>query len=137
MASQAVISGALFAVLFALLSLGWAGLVGGWSAADKNSEVVKENAEFSVSQYNLQSNYNFVYTMISLEDAREQVVSGMNYKLTLVLGNTACKKSEDYINKHCPLLTGSKLKKLKCVFSVYDIPWQNKRTLTGKWCTKI
>ncbi|XP_077312681.1 cystatin-C-like [Lithobates pipiens] len=134
MASQAVI---ISGVLCALLSLGWAGMPGGWSAADKNSEEVKEIAEFSVSQYNLQSNDDSVYGMISLKRAREQVVAGMNYELTLVLGNTACKKSEDYINKPCPLLTGSKLKKRKCVFKVYDIPWQSKRTLTGKQCTDI
>ncbi|XP_040184777.1 cystatin-M [Rana temporaria] len=133
MASQAVMS----AVLCALLSLGWAALLGGWSAADTNSEELKDIAEFSVSQYNLQSNGDSVYTMVSLKDAKQQVVSGMNYKLTLVLGKTACKKSKGYINKPCPLLTGSKLKKLECVFVVYDIPWQSKRTLTGKRCTKI
>ncbi|CAI9580061.1 unnamed protein product, partial [Staurois parvus] len=119
------------------LSLGSANLLGGWSAADKNSEEVKDIAEYSVSQYNLQSKSRSIYTMISLEDAMEQVVSGMNYKLTMVLGNTACKKSKNNTNIPCPLLTGSKLKKRRCVFKVYVIPWEKKRILQTKQCTNI
>nr|DBA17107.1 TPA: hypothetical protein GDO54_002602 [Pyxicephalus adspersus] len=126
----------LVGVLCAVLSLTWA-LPGGWRAADKNSPTIWEMAAFSVSQYNLQSNQNVVAKMITLQDAQEQVVAGMNYKLTLVLGDTACKKSEKYMIKACPLLTDEKLNKTRCDFIVYDIPWENKRSLTKKECARI
>ncbi|KAM5138475.1 cystatin 10-like [Mantella aurantiaca] len=124
------------AIVCTMLALSSA-LPGGWEAADKSSKQVKEMAAFSVSQYNMQSNDDYIAKMISLRGAKQQVVAGMNYKLTIVLGNTACKKSENNINKPCPLQKGSELKKIRCVFRVYDIPWENKRTLEGKQCTNI
>ncbi|XP_018409463.1 PREDICTED: cystatin-2-like [Nanorana parkeri] len=124
-------------LLCALLSFSCAQLLGGWETANKNSKMVKEIAAFSVSQYNLQSNERFLSKIISVLDAKQQVVAGMNYELTILLGNTACKKGKNYMNKPCPLLTGSKLKKVKCIFTVYDIPWENERTLEGKQCAPI
>ncbi|XP_040190052.1 cystatin 10-like [Rana temporaria] len=80
---------------------------GGWGPADKNSKAVLDIAEFCVSQYNTKSDGN-LSKVICLEDASQQVVNGMNYKLTMVLVQTECTK--DYKNRpDCDKSSSSKV----------------------------
>ncbi|XP_040190047.1 cystatin-SN-like [Rana temporaria] len=121
-------------LLWAPLSLSQ-GIQGGWEPADKNSKAVQDIAVFCVSQYNKNSDGNNLAKMISLEDASQQVVAGMNYDLTIVLVQTQCKKN----SKNSPSCEkpSSKCHIERCVCSVYDVPYEKKRTLSSLKCTVL
>ncbi|XP_077330714.1 cystatin-D-like [Lithobates pipiens] len=122
-------------LLWAPLSLGQV-IVGGWGPADKNSQDVQAIAKFCVSEYNKQSNGNYLAKMISLEDASQQVVAGMNYNLTLVLVQTNCIK-DGKITTSCNKPSTSKCDIDKCVCLVYDALREKKRTLSSLKCTDL
>ncbi|XP_073473826.1 cystatin 10-like [Aquarana catesbeiana] len=110
-------------------------IVGGWESADKNSKDVQDVATFCVSEYNQKSDCNYLAKMISLEDASQQVVAGMNYNLTIVLVETNCmKKSKN--SKSCDK-PSSKCNIEKCVCLVNDVRWEKKRTLSSLKCTHL
>ncbi|XP_073473792.1 cystatin-SN-like [Aquarana catesbeiana] len=110
---------------------------GGWRPADKNSKVVQDIADFCVSEFNRKSYDYHLFKMISFEDAYQQVVSEMNYKLTIVLAQTNCMKNRN--NPPNCKKSSSKCHINKCVCLVFadNKLWRNRRTLKSLQCTAL
>ncbi|XP_040285593.1 cystatin-POGU1-like [Bufo bufo] len=68
-------------------------LVGGYANAEPNRPDVKEASDFAVKAYNKVSNDAYLYKPLSIVSAQTQVVAGTNYKLTMEIGKTQCRKN--------------------------------------------
>ncbi|XP_075425829.1 cystatin-2-like [Ascaphus truei] len=114
--------------------LGKLGLLpGGWSPANLASAPVQEILRFCEEQYNRGSNDAMVYRMV-LAVVAQQVVAGINYNVTMILGNTNCRKSQNLATGNCALQTGQELRAERCVFIVYSVPWNSVTTLQSQQC---
>ncbi|GLU20569.1 hypothetical protein SLE2022_367600 [Rubroshorea leprosula] len=105
----------IFSVSLLLLSLvgsgvGVGAIPGGWQPIkDLNDTHVKEIAEFAVSEFNKQSNTTLKLNQIV--KGEQQVVAGMNYRLTLNVSDGAETKSYEA--------------------TVWERPWLKSRELTS------
>ncbi|RWS22419.1 hypothetical protein B4U80_05788 [Leptotrombidium deliense] len=108
-------------------------LPGGWNDVtdgNKKNELVK----FSVVHYNERSNSYFVKNVVRVVDAKQQVVSGINYRLTIELGTTQCKRNEvtfDNID-HCVPADGGNVE--SCTIVIWERTWLNEREVTHFFC---
>merc|ERR1711874_39397 len=104
------------AVLFLVSQAAAAGMPGGLSPADVNSEKVKEMAQFALTTYDAE-NGGLPKTILEILQAQTQVVAGVNYFLKVKVSN-----AEGLYN---------------CDFTVFDQPWTNTRRLTSSNCKEV
>merc|ERR1712126_118081 len=104
------------AMLFLVSQAAAAGMPGGLSPADVNSEKIKEIAQFALTTYDAE-NGGLPKTIIEILQAQTQVVAGVNYFLKVQVSN-----SEGLYN---------------CDFTVFDQPWTNTRQLTSSNCKEV
>merc|ERR1712126_19207 len=104
------------AVLFLVSQAAAAGMPGGMSTADVNSEKVQEMAQFALTTYNAE-NGGPSRTIDKILQAQTQVVAGVNYFLKVRVSNT-----DGLYN---------------CDFTVFDQPWTNTRQLTSSNCKQV
>lgn len=81
-------------IAFALIHVGWQTQVGGRQPLDPSAEEVRVVAEFANTKLSDMSNTMFHKKLATVVTAERQVVSGMNYFITLELAATNCKKNE-------------------------------------------
>ncbi|XP_053575938.1 cystatin [Bombina bombina] len=128
-------------VLFALLVLvcclpGGAPIPGGWGSVPANSDSLQEPLSVFIQNYNKATNDVYVYRVQSVVSAQSQVVAGVNYKITAILGKTTCRKNKYSDVNKCPFASGNKLKKIKCTFVVYIVAWTGVKEVTQQKCVK-
>ncbi|MEE6517910.1 hypothetical protein FKM82_028494 [Ascaphus truei] len=109
-------------------------MTGGWSPANPDSAPVQKILRFCEERYNRGSNDAMVYRMVRPVQVTQQVVAGMNYNVTMILGNTNCRKSQNLATGNCALQAGQELRAERCVFIVYSVPWNNMTTLQSQQC---
>jgi len=83
---------------------GFQSIPGGVSKADINSPEIKAAAEFAVKELDKsgESGSSFKQTLVEIQDAQQQVVSGVLYHLKLRLADSNCKR-DDVTNSACQL----------------------------------
>uniref|UniRef100_A0A2R5LG54 Putative cystatin n=1 Tax=Ornithodoros turicata TaxID=34597 RepID=A0A2R5LG54_9ACAR len=107
-------------------------VLGGWRDVDPNSSPeYLELAHFVVgSQTGGLEYYN---TVVEVTRARQQVVSGMKYRLTLKVVPSTCKVGEaEYSRDFCLPQPDAPTK--RCRAQLYVVPWQNKKQVTSFRC---
>lgn len=67
---------------------------GEWHDLDVNSAEVKEAAVPAMETINARSDSGFLLILLEIQSASGQVVAGMNYRLTLLVGQSNCTKLE-------------------------------------------
>jgi len=101
-------------------------MCGGWSNAEEHSDTHKEIFQFALNEITAEGSEHKHPTfdaqhIVEVRDLSQQVVSGMNYKFTLVLASrvlTDEEKSDESIEKKL------------CTITVYDQPWTNTRQIS-------
>ncbi|XP_064459673.1 cystatin-1-like [Ornithodoros turicata] len=106
--------------------------LGGWRDVDPKSDPkYLELAHFAVgSQTEGLEYYN---TVVEVTKASEQLVAGINYRLTLKVAPSLCKVAETKYNREsCQPKPDAETK--ECVTKIYDVPWENKTEVTSFSC---
>ncbi|XP_076018455.1 cystatin C (amyloid angiopathy and cerebral hemorrhage) [Genypterus blacodes] len=121
-----------FAAFLAVVGCGL--LVGGRRAADVNSEGVQNALSFAVRQHNKATNDQFLVDVVRVLKAETQVVSGVNYFITVMMGRTQCKKTNQ--EPVCAMQEEPEMaRQYICTFTVYNVPWTRTISLTEQTCT--
>ena len=114
------------------------GMVGGWSnVTDTDSSSFQKVVHFASAKITTDCNSPFRLRPMKIISAQKQVVQGMNYKMTMVLGATECKsdKNSNADIKECKFLHCGTVK--TCNATVWDKPWEENGTqLTHYSCEK-
>ncbi|KAL0484428.1 cystatin [Acrasis kona] len=63
-------------------------IAGGLTPVSPNSAEVREVALFAVDMLNMKSNAIYPHTLVHVKDSSTQVVQGVNYYLTLIIGGS-------------------------------------------------
>ncbi|KAI5611619.1 cystatin C precursor [Silurus asotus] len=120
----------LLAVFLALTS---AGLAGGWVDADANRKDVQDALQFAVAQHNKASNDMFVSQVSRVIKVQTQVVSGINYRFTVEMVRTACRKAD--VKEVCAAHPDESIAKPhECQIKVYNQSWTNTIKVTKNTC---
>ena len=70
------------------------GLPGGWSDVAANSENASKLIEIAIEHRNNQNGDLYYRGLVSVKSIRQQVVAGIKYEVTMILGETHCAKSD-------------------------------------------
>jgi hypothetical protein len=92
------ITSALFASLLFVciaMSVGSAGMVGGFSPVAPNGESVERNSHFAAQQVNMRVNSFQHKKLINIHSAEAQVVAGVKYRLVFDIATTTCRKNSN------------------------------------------
>jgi len=73
------------------------GVVGGWTQQPLDSVETKNFTHFAVNKYNQRSNHINYKTLIEIKESRSQVVAGVKYFITFVIGETDCRKNGNQV----------------------------------------
>ncbi|KAG8201784.1 hypothetical protein JTE90_027268 [Oedothorax gibbosus] len=68
--------------------------LGGWKKASVDDADVKNAAQLATKQLSRRTNSLYHSKLITIVEAEKQIVAGVNYKITLGIGYTVCKKSQ-------------------------------------------
>ncbi|XP_029963070.1 cystatin C (amyloid angiopathy and cerebral hemorrhage) [Salarias fasciatus] len=123
---------AVFFVLAAVLAVGFGGLAGGFRNIDVNDEGVQNALNFAVLHYNRGLNAMYRRDAVETVKARAQVVSGMNYEITVKMAETTCRKEST--SETCPVIDSHQPRNYTCVFTVWSQPWMSIIELTKQKC---
>ncbi|RWS22740.1 hypothetical protein B4U80_13502 [Leptotrombidium deliense] len=117
------------------LSLQNPGLIGGWNPI-QNENKKNELVKFSVVYANEVSDAYYVKNVVRVLDAQQQLVSGVNYKLTFELGTTDCKREGADLNNidHCVPKDNGNVE--VCEIVIWEKVWLNQRDVTRFNCEK-
>jgi hypothetical protein len=112
--------------LFAILLFGLAvatatkgAMMGGWAPCSTTDDETVKVATFAVGQVQASSNNLYALTLIKATTCKAQVVSGMNYELTLEIGMTSCHVGAANPPADCGAVTQTQ----DCVVRVWSQPW--------------
>ncbi|KAL3986021.1 Cystatin domain family protein [Acanthocheilonema viteae] len=99
-------------------------LLGGIKNSNVNDPEIQKVAEKAMEKVNAKTNYENLYKLVKVIDARTQVVAGVKYYLTILAAPTTCRKSSRKMNAAKCTIDMSKPKK-QFKIEVRSAPWQN------------
>lgn len=103
------------------------------SNIDVNSTEVKDLANFALSALENAANSDKIQSVVRIEKATSQVVSGSLYVLTIELVDTNCLRSENADRSKCqPNLTEGTRR--MCTVGIWDQPWLNSKQIREPQC---
>ncbi|CAL4075557.1 unnamed protein product [Meganyctiphanes norvegica] len=111
------------------------GLTGGWSAVNVNDTKLQHLALMVADEFDLRSDEDNIFVVHHLVEAKQQVVSGMNYHLVIELAETVCPKYKTSINKaRCHVDIGEE--HMVCEAKIWEQSWLNKLEVTDLRCAE-
>ncbi|KAK0140645.1 Cystatin [Merluccius polli] len=123
---------ACFLVAALAAGTGLAVMTGGYSAAKITDQSVQDAMQFALVKHNEGNNDMFLRQVARVIKVEKQVVSGMNYRITVDLGKTACRKGG--VETECPIHEDPQLaQSYRCTFVVYR-HWSGTTSLTSTNC---
>uniref|UniRef100_A0A8C5PTT3 Cathepsin F n=1 Tax=Leptobrachium leishanense TaxID=445787 RepID=A0A8C5PTT3_9ANUR len=122
--------------LCALCLLTGALTLGGWKDVYPGEPEVQRLTDTFVREYNRGSNYRNYYRQMHITEARRQLVSGLKYEVTLLLGRTLCKNGADVNPDKCQFHETKNIGALKCKFSMLVVPWMNETKILDHKCSE-
>lgn len=103
-------------------------IAGGWTSRETNSTEIQGIASRVLQEINSRQSDNEYYLIpISVLNVHSQVVAGINYKLELLVGKSACLKKEKSLEEFEPEKCkedGEENRKVYTV-TVWQQPWKN------------
>lgn len=106
-------------------------LAGGWQKANKSSPAIQEAAQKATVHLESARNSAKAYRLVEVINAKQQVVAGMNYNITLKIGRTDCSRNTQTNLADCPFVTTQ-----KCKVTVWVRAWLNSSQVTHSDCEK-
>ncbi|KAK0150250.1 Cystatin [Merluccius polli] len=111
---------------------GLAVMTGGYINATITDPEVQDAMKFALVKHNEGTNDMFLRQVARVIKAEQQLVSGMNYRFTVDLGKTACRKGG--VKTECPIHEDPQLAQTyRCTFVVYR-HWRGTTSLTSTQC---
>ncbi|XP_054324112.1 cystatin-SN-like [Pongo pygmaeus] len=102
--------------------------------ADLSDEWVQHALHFAISEYNKATEDEYYRCPLRVLRARQQTVARTNYFFDVEVGRTTCAKSQPNLDT-CAFHEQPELqKKQLCSFQIYEIPWEDKRSLVKSRC---
>ncbi|PWA25619.1 hypothetical protein CCH79_00001481, partial [Gambusia affinis] len=128
---------AIFPFLAALF-VGLSCLPGGINKIEdaENDEMFQTALKFAVVQHNNGTNDTVLYQVVKVVSAEVQVVGGLKYIMTVILGRTNCEKEAPADNCGINNEPGF-AQHLRCKFEVWSRPWLNDTQLILAKCDSI
>ncbi|XP_058506725.1 cystatin-C-like [Solea solea] len=125
---------AIFPFFAVLLAVGLAQrMVGGRVDADMNDAAVQDALQFAVLKHNEGSNNMYLSQVASMVRVQKQIVSGVNYFITVRMVRTNCRKNNT--NEVCAIHPDPALAQpYTCTFTVWSQPWLEKMLLLKQEC---
>ncbi|XP_077439100.1 cystatin C (amyloid angiopathy and cerebral hemorrhage) [Vanacampus margaritifer] len=117
---------AAFLFLGVVGAVGVGRLVGGFSDADPNEDGVQEALNFAVTQHNLGSNDMFLRVHTGVVNVQKQIVTGINYVITVNMAKTNCRKHPP--DEQCDTTVVDQ--PYQCKFTVWSRPWMGSLMMT-------
>ncbi|XP_077312812.1 cathepsin F [Lithobates pipiens] len=109
---------------------------GHWQEVPSEEPVIQTLAEIAVREYNRRSDQNVAYLKLRVTDVRKQLVSGVKYDFSILLGRSMCKKNGEETPNNCPLHVAALEKGVKCNFVVLLVPWLNETKVLHQLCSQ-
>ncbi|XP_053305564.1 cathepsin F [Spea bombifrons] len=109
---------------------------GQWLNVSPDEPELKTAVDLVVREYNSLSDHEYVFRQLLITDAKKQLVSGLKYDLTVLLGHTLCKKRRDVIPDNCQLYGPDNPRTVKCNFSILIVPWINETKILHQKCSQ-
>ncbi|KAG1665029.1 Kininogen-1 [Nymphon striatum] len=106
---------------------------GGWATVSKNNKYVQSAATFVVNKISDGTNSMYKMKLAGISSAQEQVVAGMNYKMTVYAAFTMCRKGKETDLSQCRWNTNMKDGALKCEIEIYQ-DLKQQMSLTKRSC---
>ncbi|PNI39563.1 CST1 isoform 2 [Pan troglodytes] len=107
---------------------------GGIYNADLNDEWVQRALHFAISEYNKATKDDYYRRPLRVLRARQQTVEGVNFFFDVEVGRTICTKSQPNLDT-CAFHEQPELqKKQLCSFEIYEVPWEDRRSLVKSRC---
>ncbi|KRX39420.1 L-cystatin, partial [Trichinella sp. T9] len=126
----------LFSILFVTSSKQ---LLGGENSLDVDNDKVESLAFRALQQENMRSNSLNHLVLIRVKDATSQIVAGINYKLTIYVGESECSKNtvsaQDAHQNRCKLVSGDDAR--LCKVTIHEKPWLNVFEVADFDCTSV
>ncbi|KAM9070805.1 cystatin-like [Sarcophilus harrisii] len=95
-----------------------------------------QTLQFSIKQYNKNSNDKYFYKMTQLIRAQEQLSKGFEYLIDVELSRSICTKDIEFDPVNCRLQEDPELYKvINCTFFVFTVPWNGQYELRSSNCT--
>jgi hypothetical protein len=95
-------------------------MTGGYSTCpDTDDSTVQQAAQFAVATIQESSNSMYTSTLVRVVECQQQVVSGMNYKMTLQVGVTGCRVGAANPPSNCGTVTQTQ----ECQVTVWSQSW--------------
>uniref|UniRef100_A0A8C7ZBN8 Cystatin domain-containing protein n=1 Tax=Oryzias sinensis TaxID=183150 RepID=A0A8C7ZBN8_9TELE len=108
--------------LAALFAVGFGFMTGGLTDIDSHDAAVLGALKYAVQTHNNRSNDMYVSQVTEVIRAQSQVVTGVNYIITVKMARTSCRKGRD--NEVCSALTDPQLaQSYQCTFTVWERSW--------------
>lgn len=101
-------------------------MTGGWSSISTDDKTVKNLTNFAIDENNRRSNAITIKGLVSILEARSQVVAGIKYWIKFTIGDTNCKKNGNQLtNDNCQVINSNvrKDKPLEHI-SIYMSCWK-------------
>jgi cathepsin F len=105
---------------------------GGWSSVDVNEKLVQNVASRAAIELDERSNSIYKSRLLSVVKAETQIVAGVNFKLTLRLGELNCKRNENVDENLCQVQRVQ-----ECNIVMWVRPWLDQYELTSFQCQFI
>ncbi|CAL8367036.1 cystatin [Gadus morhua] len=110
-------------------------MVGGYSDATVTDTGVQDALRYAVVRHNAGTNDMYLRQVGRVISVQKQVVSGVNYKFVVEMGQTACRKTG--VESNCPVRGDeAAAKPYQCTFVVYK-HWSGTVSLTSQTCPTV
>ncbi|KAM8945569.1 cathepsin F [Pelodytes ibericus] len=107
--------------------------VGQWVHVSPDEHEMKQAIDLAVQEFNSMSHHEDLYRLLHITDIKKQIVSGVKYDLSVLLGHTLCRKGDNIILDKCQF-HGPKA--VKCNFSILIRPWINETKVLHQLCSQ-
>ncbi|XP_077533045.1 cystatin-2-like [Haemaphysalis longicornis] len=107
-------------------------IVGGFETRDPKDPKYKELAHFAMA-FRYDGKQEYWDTVLEMKEVQRQLVAGWNYRLVFTITPSTCKMGEVKYTAVSCRPTSSKAKST-CEAVVYEVPWEQKRTVTSLKC---
>ncbi|XP_008835040.1 cystatin-like 1 [Nannospalax galili] len=106
---------------------------GGFQEKSMSMKNMNATLHFFIQSFNNASNDTYLFQVQKLIQSQMQLTTGVEYLVTVKIGRTKCKKSEER-KASCPLQKNKLKKTLICMFLIYTVPWVNYYQLWNNSC---
>ncbi|XP_062058495.1 cystatin-like 1 [Lepus europaeus] len=105
----------------------------GFQERPMSKKNMNSTLNFFIQSYNNNSNDTYLFRVQKLIRSQMQLTTGVEYKVTVKIGRTKCKRDSKK-NSSCPLQSKKLKKSLICESLIYTVPWMKYYQMWNNSC---